>query len=278
MGFKKFYDKYFTIPIENELLNYQYYSQKLKEQTDKDGIAHNFDLVMRNKGEEKLKYEKEKIDELVLVREKGFRRIQNENTILITECNKLRKNLNEIYVNVIDIELRFEELTKINPKLSKNEIVKQIKEFIKLTHEKIKRNYQMKKMNKLAKIQKMEKTATNFRRKSKKFEQFNNNNNFNKITIMTESNNDIMSKTQYDDKGIKRGFSFKKGNGSKKRVNELYNMNNNNHNNNFNPILNTEINAYANVIENKNIFRRENKRNSSIKNKDINKLLPNIKK
>ena len=63
MGFKKFYDKYFKIPIENELLNYQYYSHKLKEQTDKDGIAHNFDLVMRNKGEEKLKYEKEKIDE-----------------------------------------------------------------------------------------------------------------------------------------------------------------------------------------------------------------------
>ena len=277
MGFKKFYDKYFTIPIENELLNYQYYSQKLKEQTDKDGIAHNFDLVMRNKGEEKLKYEKEKIDELVLVREKGFRRIQNENTILITECNKLRKNLNEIYVNVIDIELRFEELTKINPKLSKNEIVKQIKEFIKLTHEKIKRNYQIKRKNKLAKMQKMEKTATNFRRKSKKFDQFNNinNNNLNTISIMTESN-DLMSKTQYDDKGIRRGFSFKKGNGSKKRVNDLYNMNN--FNNNFNPILNTETNAYANVIENKNLFRKNNKRNNSIKNSDIKKLLPNIKK
>ena len=67
-------------------------------------------------------------------------KIQNENTILITECNKLRKNLNEIYVNVIDIELRFEQLTKINPKLSKNDIVKQIKEFIKITHEKIKQN------------------------------------------------------------------------------------------------------------------------------------------
>ena len=101
---------------------------------------------MRNKGEEKLKYEKEKIDELIQVREKGFRRIQKENTILITECNKLRKNLNEIYLNVNDIELRFEELTKINPKLSKNEIVKQIKEFIKITHEKIKRNYNLLKL------------------------------------------------------------------------------------------------------------------------------------
>ena len=119
---------------------------------------------MRNKGEEKLKYEKEKIDELISVREKGFRRIQNENTILITECNKLRKNLNEIYVNVIDIELRFEQLTKINPKLSKNDIVKQIKEFIKITHEKIKQNYQNQKLSKLAKLQKMEKTANNFRR------------------------------------------------------------------------------------------------------------------
>ncbi len=138
-------------------------------------------------------------------------------------------------------------------------------------------NYRRKRKNKLAKMQKMEKTATNFRRKSKKFDQFNNinNNNLNKISIMTESN-DLMSKTQYDDKGIRRGFSFKKGNGSKKRVNDLYNMNN--FNNNFNPILNTETNAYANVIENKNLFRKNNKRNNSIKNSDIKKLLPNIKK
>ena len=127
LNFKKFYDKYFSIPIDEELLNYQYYSQKLKEQTDKDGIANNIDLIMRNKAEEKLISEKEKIEELVDVREKGFRRIQNENTILITECNRLRKNLHEIYMHVIDIEQRFESLTKINPKLSKNDIVKQIK-------------------------------------------------------------------------------------------------------------------------------------------------------
>ena len=270
MGFKKFYDKYFTNPIDIELINYQYFSQKLKEQTDKDGIAHNFDLVMRNKGEEKLKYEKEKIDELVQVREKGFRRIQKENTILITECNKLRKNLNEIYVNVIDIELRFEQLTKINPKLSKNEIVKQIKEFIKLTHEKIKQNYQSKKRNKLNKLNLMEKTVTNFRRKSKKFGSIDNKNNI----IMTEAN-DIMSKTQYNDKGIKRGFSFKNKNENKKRINDMYNMNHFD-NNNFNPILNTESNAYANVIVNKNKMKKENKRNNTIKNKDSNKILPNI--
>ena len=281
INFKKFYDKYFTIPIESELLNYQYYSQKLKEQSDKDGIANNFDLVMRNKGEEKLKYEKEKIDELVLVREKGFRRIQNENTILITECNKLRKNLNEIYINVIDIERRFENLTKINPKLSKNEIVKQIKDFIKITHEKIKKNYENKKKKKI-KLN-MEKTANNFRRKSLIEKELNKNH-----AIMTE-NNIEMSRTQYNDKGNKRGFSFKNGNHNKKWVNNIYDLNNNK--NNFDLILNTESNAYANVIIKKdflksdkkiNSFRTKNSMNSNesnsnkIKKKDSKKYLPNI--
>jgi hypothetical protein len=44
-------------------------------------------------------------------------------------------------MHVVDIEQRFEMLTKINPKLSKSEIVAQIKEFIRVTHEKIKENY-----------------------------------------------------------------------------------------------------------------------------------------
>ena len=140
-NFKKFYDKYFTTSIEDELSNYQFYSQKLQEQTDKDGIANNFDLVMRNKAEEKLICEKEKVEELKDVKEKGFCRMQNENTILIAECNRLRKNLHEIYMHVVDIEQRFEHLTKINPKLTKSEIVSQIKEFIRATHEKIKENY-----------------------------------------------------------------------------------------------------------------------------------------
>ena len=278
MGFKKFYDKYFTIPIENELANYQYYAQKLKEQTDKDGIAHNFDLVMRNKGEEKLKYEKEKIDEFISVREKGFRRIQNENTILITECNKLRKNLNEIYINVIDIELRFEQLTKINPKLSKNEIVKQIKEFIKITHEKIKQNYQTKKRKKLSKLKSMEKTSTNFRRKSKKFDYLNNNNNNHNNFILNTEINDKMSKTHYDDKGIKRGFSFKK-NINSNQVRGIYDLNNiAKKHDNYDQILNTESDAYANVITKKNFFKENNKRNNTINNKDNKKILPAIVK
>ena len=141
LNFKQFYDKYYTNSIEDELLNYQYYSQKLQEQTDKDSIANNFDLIMRNKAEEKLIAEKKKVEELKLVKENGFKRIQSENTILITECNRLRKNLHEIYMHVIDIEQRFENLTNINPKLSKNDIVAQIKTFIKITHEKIKANY-----------------------------------------------------------------------------------------------------------------------------------------
>ena len=155
LNFKLFYDKYFSNSIEDELLNYQYYSQKLQEQTDKDGIANNFDLIMRNKAEEKLICEKQKVEELKIVKENGFKRIQNENTILITECNRLRKNLHEIYMHVIDIEQRFETLTNINPKLSKSDIVAQIKEFIRITHEKIKANYaQSKKQIKTKKFSK----------------------------------------------------------------------------------------------------------------------------
>ena len=141
LNFKQFYDKYFSVPIDDELLNYQFYSQKLQEQTDKDGIANNFDLIMRNKAEEKLACEKTKVDELIEAKERGFRRIQNENTILITECNRLRKNLHEIYMHVIDIEKRFEALTNIHPHKSRSQIVEQIKEFIRITHEKIKENY-----------------------------------------------------------------------------------------------------------------------------------------
>ena len=141
LNFKHLYDKFFSTPIDDELLNYQYFSQKLQEQTDKDGISNNFDLIMRNKAEEKLTVEKSKVEELIDAKERGFKRIQNENTMLITECNRLRKNLHEIYMHVIDIEQRFEALTNIDPKVSKSEIVRQIKEFIRITHEKIKENY-----------------------------------------------------------------------------------------------------------------------------------------
>ena len=141
LNFKHLYDKFFSTQIDDELLNYQYYSQKLQEETDKDGIANNFDLIMRNKAEEKLSAEKSKVEELIDAKERGFKRIQNENTILITECNRLRKNLHEIYMHVVDIEQRFEALTNIDPKVSKSEIVRQIKEFIRITHEKIKENY-----------------------------------------------------------------------------------------------------------------------------------------
>ena len=133
--------KTYTLKYLKKLNNYQYYSQKLQEQSDKDGIANNFDLIMRNKAEEKLICEKDKVEELKVSKEKGFRRIQKENTILIGECNRLRKNLHEIYMHVVDIEQRFERLTKIKPNKPQSEIVNQIKEFIRVTHEKIKENY-----------------------------------------------------------------------------------------------------------------------------------------
>ena len=162
LNFRALYDKYFQYPIDDELTNFQFFSQKLQEQTDKEGIANNFDLIMRNKAEEKLAAEKTKVDELIEAKERGFKRIQNENTVLITECNRLRKNLHEIYMHVIDIEQRFENLTNIDPKVSKSEIVRQIKEFIKLTHEKIKENYaQSKKELSQPKNKKLKKMSLN---------------------------------------------------------------------------------------------------------------------
>jgi len=98
-------------------------------------------LILRDKGEEKLLSEKDKMVQIINQKEKSFKSMQEENTILISECNRLRKNLHEVYMHVVDIEKKFEELTKINPMLNKTEIVNQIKNFIKQTHYKIKSKY-----------------------------------------------------------------------------------------------------------------------------------------
>ena len=169
LNIRALYDKFFKYPIDDELNNFQFFSMKLQEQTDKEGIANNFDLIMRNKAEEKLATEKIKVEELIDAKEKGFKRIQNENTVLITECNRLRKNLHEIYMHVVDIEQRFEALTKIDPKVSKSEIVKQIKEFIRITHEKIKENYSQSKQELIKpKNKKLKKLNLNITKNSKK--------------------------------------------------------------------------------------------------------------
>ena len=218
LNFKQFYDKYFSTSIEDELLNYQYYSQKLQEQTDKDGIANNFDLIMRNKAEEKLICEKQKVEELKIVKENGFKRIQNENTILITECNRLRKNLHEIYMHVIDIEQRFEALTNINPKLSKSDIVGQIKEFIRITHEKIKENYaqtkktvQGGKKKKFKKSQSMKKIVTD--RDFNKIIEKNMNNNkiINRMNEIDKNKIEDDNKNPYVDIIKKKGMKKKNG-------------------------------------------------------------------
>lgn len=138
---RRFYDTYFETNIDQELLNFKHYSQKLQEQTEKINIANNLDLILRDKGEEKLLSEKDKMVQIINQKEKSFKRMQEENTILISECNRLRKNLHEVYMHVVDIEKKFEDLTKINPMLNKTEIVNQIKNFIKNTHHKIKSKY-----------------------------------------------------------------------------------------------------------------------------------------
>jgi len=138
---RNFYFKYFETNIDYELLNYKFYSQKLQEESDKINISNNVDLMLRDKGEEKILNENFKMEQITQQREKGFKRMQDENTILISECNRLRKNLHEVYMHVIDIEKKFEDLTKINPTLNKTEIVSQIKNFIKKTHQVIKNKY-----------------------------------------------------------------------------------------------------------------------------------------
>ena len=230
LNFKLFYDKYFSNSIEDELLNYQYFSQKLQEQTDKDGIANNFDLIMRNKAEEKLISEKQKVEELKLVKENGFKRIQNENTILITECNRLRKNLHEIYMHVIDIEQRFENLTNINPKLSKSDIVAQIKEFIRITHEKIKANYaqtkknQTRKTKKFGKSQSMKKIVTD--------KEFNKliEENMNKKRNSKKGKDLDTNKTNNDKEGVNPYANLIKLKNFKKR-NDSFTVSNGNNNN-----------------------------------------------
>jgi len=138
---RRFYDTYFETNIDLELLNFKHYSQKLQEETEKINISNNLDLILRDKGEEKLLSEKDKMAQIIIQKEKSFKRMQDENTILISECNRLRKNLHEVYMHVVDIEKKFEDLTKINPMLNKTEIVNQIKNFIKQTHYKIKSKY-----------------------------------------------------------------------------------------------------------------------------------------
>ena len=201
--FRALYDKYFQYPIDDELTNFQFFSQKLQEQTDKEGIANNFDLIMRNKAEEKLAAEKTKVDELIEAKERGFKRIQNENTVLITECNRLRKNLHEIYMHVIDIEQRFENLTNIDPKVSKSEIVRQIKEFIKLTHEKIKENYaQSKKELSQPKNKKLKKMSLNLGNSVNNINKGNQNNNIGKTKNgrkFLQTDNDTINGNKFEE-------------------------------------------------------------------------------
>ena len=72
-------------------------------------------------------------------------------------------------MHVVDIEQRFEALTKIDPKVSKSEIVKQIKEFIRITHEKIKENYSQSKQELIKpKNKKLKKLNLNITKNSKK--------------------------------------------------------------------------------------------------------------
>ena len=44
-----------------------------------------------------------------------FKRIQNENTILSIECKRFRKNSHKIYMHVVDVEQRLENMANIGP-------------------------------------------------------------------------------------------------------------------------------------------------------------------
>ena len=75
-----------------------------------------------------------------------------------------------------------------------------------------------------------------------------NNNNY----VLNTEINDKMSKTHYNDKGNKRGFSFKK-NMNVNKVNGIYNLNNIiKKNDNYEEILNNKNNNYVNINIKKN--------------------------
>ena len=76
---------------------------------------------------------KRKYQNLTKQKQRVHTKMQTENTLLIAECNRLRKNLHEVYQEVMKIENDFLQLTKINPELGKAEIVKQINMFIRDT-------------------------------------------------------------------------------------------------------------------------------------------------
>ena len=236
LDFREFYDKYFSNSIEYELIEYKYFSQKLKEQKEKETLMSNIDLIMRNKGEEKLITEKKKVDELRFVKENMFRRLHNENTILINECNRLRKNLHEIYLHVIDIEKRFEKLTNIDPTLSKSQIVRQIKDFIKKTHDKIKENYARSKNKNKGRIMIKNINPINpmqNKRYSTPMNQFR--------MIKNRSTNDIQN--DYFNKDISQNQTIK----------EMKEDDNKNNDTEYNPSK-----AYENIIHKPKIMKRNN--------------------
>ena len=132
-------------------------------------------------------------------------------------------------MHVIDIEQRFEQLTNINPKLSKSDIVGQIKEFIRITHEKIKENYAQTKKTvqnkgkKFAKSKSMKKIVSD-KDFNKLIEQNMNNKLIKRMNeIDMNKNDDNENKNPYIDiikrKGMKKrnesfifGNKFKGGN------------------------------------------------------------------
>jgi len=67
--------------------------------------------------------------------------MQKENTTLIAECNRLRKNLHELFMHVNNIELFFGKLTGCNTNLTKADLVGRIKNYIKNTIHQIELGY-----------------------------------------------------------------------------------------------------------------------------------------
>jgi hypothetical protein len=236
LDFRQFYDKYFTGSIEKELDEYLYYSQKLEEEKDQIGILNINDLLIRNNGEDRLIREKNKVNELRNVKEIGYIRMQADNTVLIAECNSLRKNLHEIYTHVLEIERKFEKLTNIDPNLPKNQIVQQIKDFIRQTHEKIKANYSQKYRGKQS------------YNRSNNLGQLTNKNPMNKRYINPINNNTGTS--------VIKNLSVNNILVEKNNHKDILNLDESKRDND-NKEDNKKYNEYANIIEIKKINREE---------------------
>ena len=144
LNLKKMYEKFFKNEIEEELMNYEENLKLLQQEHEKTNISNNNDLNLRDNAEEHKIAKTEMLAKLNTQKYNGFFRMQNQNTLLLSECKRLRVNLQEVLMHVMDMEKQFESLTNIKMTKNKHEIIQDIKGYVNKIHHQIKYNFDKK--------------------------------------------------------------------------------------------------------------------------------------